>query len=337
LISENTLFVLGAGASNPYGLPLGSELRTLICDLGNGNNLAHTLSEAGVYSLDDIQKFSQTFRRSNVSSIDEFLSRLPHFVDIGKALIGAILCLNEDPNKISSEETQDHWFRLLWNVLIDKTHVGEDLIRNKVRFITFNYDRSLEFSLHEATKETYDLSNKGSFQIWSQFQIMHVYGCIGGTNFGDAYNIRPYSIQNSPAQLIQAGNGINIIPEGRDNAKIFEEARDWFDWAKHVFILGFGFDRLNCERLGFSSVIDYRNRNSQPLPEIHASVFGLTGKERDVAKECLIGSNCSWTTHYEMNLKTLRHAGLPRKLTNTTPQSSASLIGSGAPIINQKH
>lgn len=33
MITENTIFILGAGASKPYGFPTGAELREQICKL----------------------------------------------------------------------------------------------------------------------------------------------------------------------------------------------------------------------------------------------------------------------------------------------------------------
>jgi len=138
LISENTLFVLGAGASAPYGLPLGSELRTLTCDMGNQNNaVIDRVLQDGEFTLGDIRRLSRIFLESNVPSIDAFLETQHHLLDIGKALIAAIISSKEDPNKISSEHTQDHWYRQLWSVLRDDNLQGAELRRNSVRFITF--------------------------------------------------------------------------------------------------------------------------------------------------------------------------------------------------------
>ena len=312
MIDKNTLFILGAGASQPYGYPLGSELRKLICDLnGEHNSLVHHIASEGTFTKQEIINFAEQFRRSGTPSIDKFLSGRSDLVSIGKLIIGAVLSVREDPDKIFSVDNEDHWYSYLWNALTDDASTGEELRRNKVRFITFNYDRSLEFFLHEATKATYKCWDNVAFDYWSHFEIAHAYGRIGDTNFADVVNVMPYAPGKTPQAVMQAGRLINIIPEDRDGDQIFQVARQWFDWAKHVYILGFGFDRMNCERLNFSSVIENKKANNQPLPEIHASVLDLTGKERDVAKERLIGVDCSWITHYKMNLKTLRHAGLP--------------------------
>jgi len=313
VIRTPTLFVLGAGASRPYGLPLGTELRTLICDAQNEYNpAAITIAQDGYFTHADIRDVARQFFRSNVRSIDEFLSRQPHLEGIGKALIAAILCSKENPEEILSEQNSDHWYRALWNRLVDDTTQGQDLSRNNVRFITFNYDRSLECFLHEATKGSYGLNDAAAYKIWSHFQVMHVYGSVGEFKFPDIENrARPYSTKIRPCDLAAAAGGINIIPEGRDDDEVFVTARKWFDWAQHVYILGFGFDRLNCARLNYSSVMKVNREIGKPLPAIVASVFKLTPAEVTRAQRNLLKDEGTWITHDATNAMTLRLAGLP--------------------------
>jgi hypothetical protein len=313
VIQTPTLFVLGAGASQPYGLPLGSELRTLICDAeSDGNPAAGAVEQEGLYTHAKIRNVARAFLHSNVRSIDEFLARQPHLADVGKALIAAIICSKENPNELSSEDNPDHWCRVLWNALIDGAMQGQDISQNKVRFITFNYDRSLESFLHQSTINTYGLTGGGAFNYWSRLQVMHVYGSVGDFNFSErADRSRPYNTEIRPRELSVAAGGINIIPEGRDDGEVFETARQWFDWAKHVYILGFGFDRLNCDRLGFSSVMAFNRDKKKPPPSINASVLGLTHAEVTRARRRLIGDAGDWTTHNAMNAMTLRLAGFP--------------------------
>jgi len=317
MIHTPTLFVLGAGASKPYGQPLGSELRTMVCDAQNEDNpAARGVAQNGAFGFThaDIRHVALTFLRSGVRSIDEFLGRFPHMVDVGKALIAAIICAKEHPDEIFSEQNPDHWYRILWNALIDGTTQGQELRQNSVRFITFNYDRSLEFFLHESTKATYGYNDSSSYALWSPLEVMHVYGSVGEFNFADGGNInrtRPYSPEIKPRELGAAAGGINIMPEGRDDAPQFQMARRWFDWAQHVYILGFGFDRLNCDRLNFESVLQHNRGFEKPPPSINASVLGLTPAEVIRAQRCLLGNEGNWTVHNAKNAMTLRLAGLP--------------------------
>lgn len=311
MIRTPTLFVLGAGASKPYGLPLGSELRTLICDAENeANPVARAVAEEGEFTHADIRNLARTFLRSGVRSIDEFLARMPHLVDVGKALIAAIISSNENPDEIFSEENPDHWYRLLWNVLIDDTMRGHDLTRNDVRFITFNYDRSLEYFLHESTKGAYGLNDHAAYEHWSHLSVMHVYGSVGDYFADGANSARPYSTEIRARKLGAVAAGIQIIREANE-INVFKLARKWFDDAQHVYILGFGFDRLNCDRLGFSSVLRHNRALKKPPPSINASVLGLTPAEVTRAQRYLLGNEGTWTTHNAMNTMTLRSAGFP--------------------------
>jgi len=159
VIRTPTLFVLGAGASHPYGFPCGAKLRSLICDAASDHNPANrALVELG-FEAEAVRNIASEFQDSNVPSIDAFLSRRPDLVEIGKHVIAANLCCEENPTAISSEETKDHWYRYLWSRLIEDTDSPHQLINNEVRFISFNYDRSLEYFLYVSTKRTYGVDD----------------------------------------------------------------------------------------------------------------------------------------------------------------------------------
>jgi len=105
MINTNTVLVLGAGASQPYGLPLGIGLRAGICawESGVGDPAARSLwSKCGI-SPAELQAFAGAFRLSSVSSIDAYLARHPDFQEIGKLCIAWVIC--------NTEETRRH-FRL---------------------------------------------------------------------------------------------------------------------------------------------------------------------------------------------------------------------------------
>jgi len=315
MIRTPTLFVLGAGASQPYGLPLGTELRALICNAENDNDeAARIVVEQTHFSRDEIRGVAKAFQRSQVKSIDAFLARYDHLMPVGKALIAANICLREKPARIRTEANTENWYRLLWNVLIDDASRDRGLRQNAVRFLTFNYDRSLEFFLHDATRHTFGLNDAGAFDEWSKLQILHVYGSVGHFNFSDGANVsrtRPYTNVLNPGELDAAAAGINIIPEGRDDSKAFLTARKWFDWSEQVYVLGFGFDSLNCSRLGFELVAEFMREHKRKIPTIHASVLGLTGPEAVRARIRLIGGSRVWTEYKENNFMTLRSSGFP--------------------------
>ncbi len=85
MITSNTVFVLGAGASAPYKFPVGWRLREMICQATNPTSqVAKTLLALGCHS-EEIRHFARGFQKSNLASIDAYLSRRVGEVDIGKA------------------------------------------------------------------------------------------------------------------------------------------------------------------------------------------------------------------------------------------------------------
>ena len=94
MIKTPTVLVLGAGASNAYGFPLGIDLRNSVCtilgtQLGKGG-VVQRISDAG-YDLGELKEFGHTLQHSGYTSVDWFLEDFPQFIEVGKASI-AICC-----------------------------------------------------------------------------------------------------------------------------------------------------------------------------------------------------------------------------------------------------
>lgn len=312
MISSPTVFVLGAGASIPYGFPSGAALRDELCRPTTQRGHAawvSILQEACEIPERDSLHFSKKFLASSVESIDAFLSRrMDAFGEIGKLAIAAILCAKETPELWRMTDTSDDWYTALWNALISGVHRIEDIGINQVRFITFNYDRSLEYFLHRSCKETFGCNDARAEDALKNLSIIHVYGALGelGTMLGP--NVRPYDNEVRAREINIAANGIKIIPEARDDAFEFEVTRKHFSWASQICFLGFGFDPLNVSRLNLSSVLNERRvRNENP--RIVASVYQKTDAERKAITSIL----CPGTlieAYNEKSLMTLRESGI---------------------------
>ncbi len=267
MIRKNTVLVLGAGASCPYGFPTGTQLRDAIRNLHNITKLDPRLAlydECGV-SLPEIRGLGIEFRYSGVKSIDAFLERHPHLVD-----------------------------------------------RNCVRFLTFNYDRSLEFFLYNAIKHTFHVDDNTALDASQHVQSRHIYGAVGEFDHTKSPTARTYSPDLTAARLRLAADGIKIIPNTRKDDAVFQEARAWFEWAEDICFLGFGFDETNCERLGLEDAIRTRQRDGRSTPRVLASVLGLTQEDINAA----IVATCRTTGFVPLNhsnLMALRSTNLFRE------------------------
>ncbi len=92
MIREETIFILGAGASKPYGYPTGAELRKKIINKFRNQYHSNTVvfEQINTFKEDLInhsESFLNKFELSSTKSIDLFLSRNPKFMDIGKLAI----------------------------------------------------------------------------------------------------------------------------------------------------------------------------------------------------------------------------------------------------------
>ena len=92
MIKSKTVFILGAGASCPYGYPTGAQLRRQIClDFKKQylewlkTNMDSASGREDRYEW--IKHFIETFFKSNTKSIDLFLARNEHLADAGKYII----------------------------------------------------------------------------------------------------------------------------------------------------------------------------------------------------------------------------------------------------------
>lgn len=311
MIKTKTVFVLGAGASIPYGLPSGAELRNNICESAYFDSpmMIALVSECGVNKQDYVA-FTTAFTRSSQQSIDTFLAKRPDFAEIGKLAIAYELCRREIPGRIFDANNDDHWYRALWAAMELDIHKHTGLGNNSIRFVTFNYDRSLEFFLHEAAKHTFNLSDEDAMGAWQHLPILHVYGSLGDFHPIPSENTRPYAESLNEAVLRLAASALYVIPEARQDDKNFQTAQTWFEWAERICFLGFGFDALNMERLGIADVLSHVKKAHAPTPWIVASMFGKTDKEIDSIIGKYFTQAVSYKFEKERNLMTLRHTGL---------------------------
>ena len=98
--------------------------------------------------------FASRFRKSSNKSIDLFLARNPSLVTVGKLAISLEILKSEIASKFREEIDNPalDWYSYLFDRFTD-TFLDKDkftISDNKVSFITFNYDRSLEHFLIES-------------------------------------------------------------------------------------------------------------------------------------------------------------------------------------------
>ena len=198
--------------------------------------------------------FATAFKASRSSSIDAFLARLSAFADVGKGAIAAQLLAREKVNTLFSDEGDD-WIQYL----LDRMDAPwDDMPKNKISFVTFNYDRTLERYLTGAWAARFERSSDECEQLLESFPIVHLYGQLGSLRHGQEHV--PFGGRDGDAGYQeQAASGIIVIPEGRDDTPAFKKARELIGEAHVVGFLGFGFDTTNVQRLGGRELFSQRH------------------------------------------------------------------------------
>jgi hypothetical protein len=307
MIKRKTVLVLGAGASKPYKFPLGSELLTSIRGWNQSSLRGDLsgLSGALGFTPDQIVDFARALDRSGVASIDTFLARRDDLARIGKLAIAYEIAKQEHSAHIHDARNGDDWYRYLWNRMIEDADDLRHVSSNPLRVVTFNYDRYLERFLFDCACNTFKVSANDAQSFVDQFPINHVYGQVGKFHFAAADGCPKYAWVAEASVLQTRADGIRIFPEARHDDEKFREIRDWFGWAEDICFLGFGFDKLNCDRLNLPSVQRSKAEQQQLNATVYASIVGLTQVEKERAQRST-SPNVGWQTENLVNLKFLR-------------------------------
>ena len=249
MIDEHTVFILGAGASVPYGFPSGKALTDHICDTiqearADVANLFNPLA------ADIIEQFAEELRGSR-TSIDVWLGtngKFENYQNIGKFLMARFLCRKESPNAFDEAyRGNDDWYGKLWNRL--RPPSLEALSANAVAFITFNYDRSLEEALMRMVRNTFRTATiKQCAEQIMRIPIIHVHGQLGrlpwqrDSELLEGMPSRPYSGIPNLALELNCGGHIRLVGDNdSETEKRFVQARTELKRAKRIHFLGFGY------------------------------------------------------------------------------------------------
>ncbi|MDA3860136.1 MAG: hypothetical protein PF445_02830, partial [Melioribacteraceae bacterium] len=177
MIKTPTIFILGAGASKPYGFPTGYELRENIID-NCINRVSYFKDFLPLEYQNQASNFVDKFNQSSDPMIDYFLKDNPAFHNIGKLAIYFEILFHESKSAFNENcfDREDDWMSFLFHKMTkdisNKTEIEN--IHNNVTFITFNYDRSLEYFFSKSLQKKYDLVFYQTYQFIKNMNIFHI-------------------------------------------------------------------------------------------------------------------------------------------------------------------
>lgn len=229
-LGARTVFILGAGASSPYGFPLGSELKNQMIATCSSGRAIRELTKAG-FDQEELTNIVRALRGTYHPTIDIFLEKKASFRTLGAHLIAFTLLPHEEHNALFP---QNDWYGFLYGLLDFESETPDTSL---ISFVTLNYERSLEHFLRKnidfnCPDRLMDLAN----QKLSQIEIVHAHGSLG------AYPDVPYGQKPDAAVLQTAAERIRIVSDSLDDSDDFRRARSLICEAASVICLGFGYE-----------------------------------------------------------------------------------------------
>lgn len=303
MINDRIIFVLGAGASIPYGFPSGEGLR---------HDILYNFETNIISKIEDsnekrkAKQFLKDFDKFGLD-IDLFLSYRDHdYSEIGKvAIISSILnyeqnsykhlfesaYIRENKPALNDKEKKYKPFKSDWYTYInrgmprylDAMELIDD-IEIPFTFITFNYDRSFEHYLFESFSATYisdddkknekvrNFKEKQIAKLINKIGIHHVYGSIGKLDWELDNGLTSADYGIVPDEFYKykdLANNINIM-HNNERVKGHEQIQEIFKSAEKLFFLGFGFDDFNLKILNIPK--DLLNDSSK----VFSTTYGLS-------------------------------------------------------------
>jgi hypothetical protein len=284
MLKYKTVFVLGAGASMSYGFPSGHELFRRIldrCNQAETNNKVRNDLGAAQCHWRHVADLGLKIQATDFRSIDAFLAKYDQFRDVGKTLIAMELLPQEDKQRFSLQTQEKNWMLTLFEKM--EADAIDDFLRNPVAFVTFNYDRSLEFFLQRDLVNRYHATSPQIAKVLQAIPIIHVHGSFG--NLG----VIPYGGQGEPHETHirgtcahRAGRWIKILHEAEDDSTEFQLARRALSDAERIAFIGFGYHPINMKRLGLEGKCGKKY--------VYATRICVTDPELTEFKRCTDGS-----------------------------------------------
>lgn len=278
-----TVFVLGAGASNDFGLPIGSDLKAGIrkivdfemrfnkVERGDGNFVfaLQKLMRNREFSHDEINEAISLIKSGLMlaSSIDSFIDNhrdKPALSKIARMAISLLIQRAEESSrlaqlqlhnnqKLSNLSHVDCWHSNFCINLFDRC-TFEELASKLERFkvISFNYDRCFEYYLFHAVRSHYRKSENEVLSALQSFEVLHPYGRLDTSEFPNS--AASMSIGQVSDDLISNADYIQTFSQSGYDSERFSIKENFFSGANKVVFLGFGFHDINMEFLRLKSV-----------------------------------------------------------------------------------
>lgn len=307
MIIKKTVLVMGAGSA-PVGFPSGSGLFWEIVNhqaqRKSNENVFKLLNDIGV-DYQSFEVFRQELEYSGKESVDAFLEHRKEFIEVGKKAIAGVLIPNENISRlfVNNQEVRNAVFHNWYRYLFDRMNSSfPEFGSNNIVFVTFNYDRSLEYFLLNSLRKSYGKDEKEAAGVLSKIPIIHIHGQLGAPSFFGEKG-RDYNTEISPEHVAKSANEIYIAhDEDIANRQQTKDAIRHIREAERLFFLGFGWNEVNLRRLGIPKI------GQKTL--VGGTAFGMKENEMKHITKLFKEGGTVFTPYYTGCLEALRESGV---------------------------
>jgi hypothetical protein len=281
-MTNNTVYVIGAGASKEANLPTSDELKSKISGLldirfdwdkqKSGDyvilDALHILVRGADGRKGDVNPYlreAHNIRKALPQAIS-----IDHFIDshrgndkialCGKLAIVRSILEAEQRSLLYFERSrvdanirfpllEKTWYIRFFRLLTENCEKSDIEERFKsVALIIFNYDRCIEHFLYCALQNYYDLSWDEAAKLIKNISVYHPYGNVGTLPWANQDGAMEFGAEPTPQQLLELSRKIKTFTEGT-NPKASEilEIRRHMNIANRLVFLGFAFHKLNMQ------------------------------------------------------------------------------------------
>lgn len=331
MFKDATVFVVGAGASFEFNMPLGADLaKTIASNLAwarndgefEGRFADNQTSNLIRYYAQNLppQQVDQTYRAARLiqegidhaMSIDAFIDmhadkpsvgaigKLQIALEILKAEKNSYLSVERDSNKgFDWSRTATSWLRVFSEILLEKSKsTAIETIAEDLTIICFNYDRCIEHYLTQAVQRTFGIAWDEALGYVSKIRIIHPYGDLGPLQAGPSGGNRFGVLEN--VDLWKASQRLSTFTEEVRDQDTVRTIRQAIASAHQLVFLGFSFQPQNMALLRPDDDGPGRTRR----PSVYASAKGFhTVAEAEINRR--IRSVLRYEPHHQADIEVM--------------------------------
>lgn len=256
MIHLPTVFVVGAGGSVPFDFPSGeSLLRTARATSPDGLSA----DICNLYGPPQSVTFKETLFGCMEASLDAMLETRKDLEHIGKLYIARKI-LDAERDASLMVNVDGDWLAYLFQQVAETCPTLDDFEKVPIEFITYNYDRLIEFRLSAAFQAKYQAPSTRIAEYWRRRPIIHLHGSTGAlyaphrkafVHFGGDADRSSDTFRDT---LQRAAAAISIVHQADPNSEPFIAAREKLKAARTIVFLGFGFGEKNISRLDVKNI-----------------------------------------------------------------------------------